>query len=392
MKLLGFKYLRRQHILALTLIIILSSTLFSLTALSLLGFYRSFTAYLGEGEDIVVVYDRKSRTPFTGLVPAYLSERIGALNGVLANSPETIVPCIIGGETVFLRGIVPEDFTQLNPLTVVDGCMIKLDDINSMVLGKNVAERLHLKPGDRVLVLGVLADHYIELHVKGIFISNSPMDDEVLAPLYVGQWLRGTDYGHVTIIRFKVDLSQVSSTKIFEEIAKEAEEPASTSITKPEPQPPNIIPKMVSRFRVEDLGVEEAKIFMKSYVERYGVSREALLILSAIIFFLSSASIGMATKNIIRQHSGEIQVLRSVGVSKKTLKTDLLAKLLLWSLASSAAGIALATVTLWLAEGKGYLQVLSHNIVFQLDPLTVALNFILVSTLIIISVLVSELK
>jgi hypothetical protein len=83
----------------------LASMLFSLTTLSLLGFYRGFTAYLGEGEDIVAVYDRKSRTPFTGLVPAYLAEKISALNGVLAGSPEAIAPCIVKGESTFLRGI-----------------------------------------------------------------------------------------------------------------------------------------------------------------------------------------------------------------------------------------------------------------------------------------------
>ncbi|MEM4736959.1 MAG: FtsX-like permease family protein, partial [Nitrososphaeria archaeon] len=141
-----------------------------------------------------------------------------------------------------------------------------------------------------------------------------------------------------------------------------------------------------------DLGVKEVQRFMESYVERYGISREALLILSAIIFFLSSASIVMASKNLIRQHSGEVQVLRSIGASQKALKMDLLAKLLLWSLASSAAGLFLAAAILWLAGGVGCLQILSHNIVFQLDPLTLALNFILVSTLIIISVLGSELK
>jgi len=77
-----------------------------------LGFYRGFTAYLGEGEDIVAIYDRKSRTPFTGLVPAYLAEKLSALNGVLAGSPEAIVPCIIKGESTFLRGIIPEEFTS----------------------------------------------------------------------------------------------------------------------------------------------------------------------------------------------------------------------------------------------------------------------------------------
>jgi len=47
MKLTGFKYLERKRTLTLAVILTLSSMLFSLTALSLLGFYKGFTAYLG---------------------------------------------------------------------------------------------------------------------------------------------------------------------------------------------------------------------------------------------------------------------------------------------------------------------------------------------------------
>lgn len=54
MKLIGFfKYLERKRTLTLAVILTLSSMLFSLRVLSLLGFYRGFTAYLGEGGDIV---------------------------------------------------------------------------------------------------------------------------------------------------------------------------------------------------------------------------------------------------------------------------------------------------------------------------------------------------
>jgi ABC-type lipoprotein release transport system permease subunit len=70
---------------------------------------------------------------------------------------------------------------------MVEGAMLKLDDLNSAVVGKNVAERLRLNLNDEILVLGVLSDRYLELQVKGIFVSHTPMDDEILAPLYVGQ-------------------------------------------------------------------------------------------------------------------------------------------------------------------------------------------------------------
>ncbi|GEM_PF-563749 len=393
-RLTSFKYLKRQRVLTLTLIITLSSMLFSLTALSLLGFYRGFTAYLGEGEDVVAVYSRRSSTPFTGLVPAYLAEKISALNGVIACSPEATAPCIIKGEPIFLRGIIPEDFAKLNQLTIVEGSMIKMDDVSSIIVGKNVAERLRIKLNEKILVLGVLSNQYIELQVKGIFMSRSPIDDEILAPLYTGQWLRGTDYGHVTLIRLKIDRSLTTPSKIFEEIAKEASEqsPDSSSTPSQEPQPPSITPRIITRFRIEDIGVEEAYNFMRSYMDRYGMTRESLLVLSVMVFLLSSATIVESSKIVTAQHAGELEVLRSLGASKKLLRMDILAKLLPWSIVATVAGIAMATATLTVIQGHGYLQVLSHTVPIQLDPLVIALNFALVLLLFFLSIIKSEIR
>jgi ABC-type lipoprotein release transport system permease subunit len=392
-RLIGFKYLKRKHILTLALILTLTSTLFSITAFSLLGFYNGFNAYLGEGEDVVALYDRKSSTPFTGLVPAYLAERISSINGVIASSPEAIAPCLLKDEAIFLRGIIPDAFAKLNQITMVDGDMLELGNVNYIIAGKSLAERLNLKPNDRVLVLGVLADQYLELHVKGIYESHSPMDDEALAPLYVGQWLRRTDYGHATLIRFKIDRSVVSPALIFEEVAKEASEP-SPDQEEDGQKPPDesIIPEVRAGFRLEDLGVDEAQRFMRSYMDSYGVNKEVILILSVMVFLFSSISISAASKTIITQHKGEINVLRSVGAPKKLLKRDIVIKLLPWSLIASSIGIALATAVLTVSQAYGYLQVLSHAASFQLDPLTTALNFILVSLLVSISILTSTLE
>ncbi|MEM3551363.1 MAG: hypothetical protein QXV01_09770, partial [Candidatus Bathyarchaeia archaeon] len=73
--LLGFGYFKWQRLITLALIIEAASFLFSLTALSLTGFYRGFTAYLGEDESIIAVYSPTSGTPYTGLVPAFLADR-----------------------------------------------------------------------------------------------------------------------------------------------------------------------------------------------------------------------------------------------------------------------------------------------------------------------------
>ena len=388
MKLIGFKYLKQQRILTLTLVITLSSILFSMTALSLMSFYKGLNAYLGEGEDIVVVYDRRSRTPFTGLVPVYIAEKISVLNGVLASSPEAIAPCIVKSEAIFLRGVVPEDFAKLNQIVMIEGSMLELSDLNYAIVGRNAAGKLRLNLGDKLLVLSVLTDRYVELRVKGIFVSHSPIDDEILAPLYVGQWLRGAGYGYVTLIRFKVDRDTITLSRILEEIAREASEPSPPLSTAPiQPKPPSITPRIIAGIKVEDVSVEEAYDFMRSYMDRYGLTKESLLILSVMVFLLSSASIAIASKTIIVQHKSEISILRSIGASKKLLKRDVLAKLLPWSIVSSSIGFAIAVAVLTMIHGYGYLRILSHTASIQIDPLIIILNFILTILLISISIL-----
>ena len=374
LRLRGFKYLRRQRILTLFLITTLSSMLFSTTALSLLSFYRGFTSYLGEEEDVVVVYDRRSSTPFTGLVPAYLSERISSLNGVLASSPEVIVPCILKGRPTFLRGVVPEDLARLNRITMIEGSMLRLDDMNSIIVGKNAAERLNIKLGERILVLGVLTDRYLELQVKGIFLSHSPMDDEVLAPLYIGQWLRGIDYSYVTLIRFKIDRKVIAPSAILGEIAGKEQQEAPGQAPKSSNKAP-IGPSIARIVRPEEIGVKEAYNFMRSYMERYGVTREVLLVLSATIFLLSSASMTEAFRTILAQHREEMNILRDIGASKKLLKRDIMAKLLPWSIAASSLGFVMALAFL-IVVNRDFL-VLSHTPPLVVDPLVVVLNFLL---------------
>jgi len=387
LRLTRFKYLKRQRVLTLTLIVILSSMLFSLAALSLLGFYRGFTAYLGEGEDVIVVYNPKCKTPITSSVPAYLAEKLAVLGGVLASSPEAMAPCLVNDEAVFLRGIIPESFVKVNPITIVEGSPLDLTDTGSVIVGVKAAEKLGLQLNQKLLFQGVLADEYAELEVKGIFKSDSIMDDEVLAPLHVGQWLRGMDYDSVTIIRLKIDRTAVTASEIFEAVKAEAEQPSSQPSQGQESTQEPIMPWAMRYFSLEEVGVEEASKLMKSYMERYGVTEEALLALSATVFLFSSLTIILASKTVVTQHKGEINILRSIGASRRLLKIDIMIKLLPSVLAASTMGMLTASAILTVIQGFGHLQVLSHTVPFNLEPALIALNLILPAALVSISVL-----
>ena len=389
MSLTGFTYLQKRRILILTIILTISSVLFSLTASSFLGFYNTFNAYLGEGEDILAIYDRKSTTPFTGLVPLQLTTRIESIDGVLATSPEIITPTLVKGKSIFIRGVIPEELAKLNSLTILDGETLELNNTNSAILGKTLAHTLGLTPGDTMLVSGVLANRYVELTIKGIYESNSPLDDEALTPLYIGQWLRGRNYGLVTIIRVKIDRSKVVPAQIFEVIAEEPSTPQPGEERKPSPIE-EIIPISTATINPENLGVKETSEFMKTYLDRYGMTQETLLILSTVVFFFASATMFGASHTIIRQHEREIFVLRSLGTSAKTLKLDLIVKLLPWSLSASALGILISTALLFALEQSSALQALSHTIHFRPDPLLIAVNLLLVSALVVTGVIHSS--
>jgi ABC-type lipoprotein release transport system permease subunit len=391
MKILSFNYLQKQRLITLTFILTLASTLFSITALSFFSFYKTINTYLAETENTVAIYDKKSTTPFTGLIPLQLSTRLKTIEGVLAISPEMIVPAIIKDRSAIIRGIIPEEFSKLNPLTVTKGETLQMNDTSHAIAGKRLADNLNIQLNDKILVQGVLTERYIELNIKGIFESNSPLDDEIFTPLYVGQWLRGTNYDHATIIRIKIDKSKITPNQLFQQIAPQDEETQTDMETKPAPSE-KILPSTGTSIQLEKLGVKETSQLMKTYLDRYGMTPQTLLLLSIIVFFLANATIFTASWTFILQHKPEITILRSLGLSLKNLKLDLAIKMLPWSIAASTIGTLISILILQSIEKISPLQAFSHTIRFQPEPTLIATNFILVSTATVIALIQSTRK
>jgi ABC-type lipoprotein release transport system permease subunit len=390
-KLLGFSYLRFRHLVVLVLILAMVSCLFLVTSLSFLGVYRSFNDYLGEEADVVAVYDKQSRTPFTGSIPAYLADAVCSVDGVLASSPETLSPCVVNGQSIFVRGVLPDAFLKINNVSFVEGKILSYTDFGSVLIGKNLVDRLKLAVGDRVLVYAVLVDRYFELKVAGVFVSGSSMDDEALVLLNVGQWLRFADYNHVTLIRVKVAPKVMDSEGIYYELAKYAQASNATSLPSNSPSQASsyqsLLPFGSEKFGLETLGVKRTQNVMTNYLNRYGVTKEALVVLSVLVFLFSSLTVTAASQTLVRQHKESFETLRFVGASKRALKLDVLLKLLPLTLIACGLGAAVSFAVLFWFEGFNSLTVLSHGLFFSFEPLVLVLNFVLVAVLVGVSVL-----
>lgn len=398
MSLINFRYLRRKRMLTLIVILTLTSALFSITAYSFLGFYNGFTNYVGEEKDIVAIYSKIGSTPFTGIVQIGIANKITTLDGVIAISPETIAPSTINDQSVFIRGIIPQELIKLNPLTIVEGQTLNITDTNSAIIGKSLADRLHLKTGDKILAFSVLSKRYVELQIKGIFQSESSLNDEALVPLYIGQWLRGVSYNDATLIRAKINLTQTNANQIYQQITNQTTPPPSTASPSPTPKSETqreleaLIPLAQANLNVGNIGIEQSQQFMQNYLDRYGISKDTLIILSIVVLVFASGTATCAITLFIKQHSSDIDILRSIGVSTKKVKTDLTLRMVTWALIATIMGTIISAIVITIFQKIGYLQVLSHTITFQLDPLIIIANFILLSVLISINIARTELK
>lgn len=390
MSLRGFKYLHKRRILTLTVILTLTSMIFSITAFSFLSFYSGFSNYVGEETDVAAIYGTTGSTPLTGIVPIYFVDQISAVNGVLASSPEVIAPCVIKDQSVFVRGVFPQEISKINNIALIEGDPLELSDLDSTIIGKSLSERLNLKVNDSILAFGVITGKYATLRVQGIFESGSTIDDEALVPLYCGQWLRGYNYNQASLIRVKMDLNQVNINTLYQVIAKEISEPASpqpnATKTETQRQLEALIPFSRINFNLDDIGIQESQSFLKNYLNQYGVSKDTLLVISMVVFAFASGTAAGTLTLFMNQHKHEIGVLRSIGASAKKVKTDMLIKTLPWSIIASILGTALGAVVIFVFQKVGYLQVLSHSVVFQLDPLIVAANFALLLAIVFIGI------
>jgi predicted lysophospholipase L1 biosynthesis ABC-type transport system permease subunit len=172
----------------------------------------------------------------------------------------------------------------------------------------------------------------------------------------------------------------VNQSKILEELGIKPSEGKEKEEKGLSPSVPSSLP-----LKAGEIGAKEAYDLMRSYMERYGLTRESLLVLSSTVLLLSSISIAVAFRTVVAQHRDEIEVIRSVGASKRILKADILVKLLPWAAAASLTGLLLAVLTLNLIQRAGFLQVLSHSPSISVDPLIFLLNFLFVLLLMLAS-------
>ena len=309
-----------------------------------------------------IIYDKASSTPFTGLVPLSLLKLVYNISVV---SPETVVPVVADGKAFFLRGVNPDVFRFFVTMEMLSGEELENRDLYAVVLGYRLAQRLGAKVGDHLTVASAVSRNILTLNVKGVFRSGTPLDDEALSILEVGQILRGCGYSYVTLIRVrpKQGFSFNDITKLLAVSEEETEQPQTGGWN----------PLIKLGIKPGRISVRNPERFITVYLERYGVTFQSLLLASLLVLGLSTATVALAYHLLIQQNSSELSLVRYLGLSESALKLRLLLIAVATASISSTLGTVLGHYILVYAVNTLDLRILTYLLSTRFNPLEAVL-------------------
>ena len=353
-------YFKNKFLALVIVAFLFSSFAYTFSFICLSGVYGAFVWAAGISKNVVVVYGVGSSTPFTGCVPLCLVENLSRVSGVVAVSPEVTAFCRFNDKVFVVRGVVPKCFLKTVNLTVVKGRLFSIDEGCVGVVGVRLAERLGIEVGDRLFLVSCFGGSFARVKVVGIFCSGTVLDDEILVPLYVAQWLRGFRYDCVSFIRVKTAgehiVLNLSSGTVGRKSSSSKEFSWSNFYRK-------LGPVVVSRTDLSRISLRSGREFGEAFLEARGVTFQAVFTVSALIYLFSLASVYEALHFFIYMHQRELSILRAIGFKKKGILLDLCLKLMPFVLLSTGVGCLLSYLMLLFVGSD--LRFFMHSIVLE---------------------------
>jgi len=213
--------------------------------------------------------------------------------------------------TIYDEFVVPEDQWQAF-----------LADKQGAIVGKSTAERFGFKVGDRVPIKGAIFPGDWEFNVRGIYTGKRPNDDltqfwfrydylKEKAP----PWAQGNVGWYTVRVAEGADGAQV---------VKALDEAFANSAWETRTQPESV--------------------FMQSFVEQMGNIQLLMGVIGSVVFFTLLLVTGNTMATSVRERTGELAVLKTVGFSDRGVLALVMAESLLVAVLGAALGIVLAKV------------------------------------------------
>ncbi|MDG7001984.1 MAG: hypothetical protein JRN15_23030 [Nitrososphaerota archaeon] len=369
------KILSSKNALVLLLLVLMaSSAAFTLTASVLFSLESAGSSILGESSGVVIVSQGNSRAPFTGALPISLVNNLQSIRGVLSVSPEVIAPSTVANKSVIVRGVDPREFELLQSPAIISGRLISLNDTSGVMVGSALASELHVQVGSNIAIVGAIFPSFAFVQVVGIFHTGRSFDEEIVSPLWIGQWLRGFRYNVVSIFRVQVDKG-TSSSAIIEDLGRQVNStnsPGNTTSILP------YLPTTIPPADLKQLDLEVSQSTSSQFLSRaLGLNQETIWLLACLVFFSMTMAVIFSFQEVVSASKQELETLRILGMSGSRLRSSLMLFSIPFSVLSAVLGAIL---------GVGLIEVVpslrSLNLLFyKVNPVVYSWQAVIISLL-----------
>ncbi len=217
-KIFLYNVLPKKRILLAFIGFLISSTIISGAGILMSSIVNSTASYLGESENILVISNPKASTPYTSVIPLDLADTISSIEGVKEVSPEVMTAAVFKNKAVYFRGVDVSSFWHFTSIEHLEGKLLTVNDTFEVSVGINFAERNNLGLGDYFTLFSTRSESAIELKIKSIFRSDTLLDDEIIASLWIGQFFAFEDFNYITHLRVEIDLDVIENKEMLREL------------------------------------------------------------------------------------------------------------------------------------------------------------------------------
>ncbi|MHA2504310.1 MAG: ABC transporter permease, partial [Candidatus Kariarchaeaceae archaeon] len=198
--------LQHKKSLVLVIVIIFGSALFISSSSIIYSINNLNQNLYGSGDDILVINNPLSNTPFTSNVAVSLESSILQIDGVTAVSPEIIVPILLDGESYVLRGVKFPSYNKTSDVSIRIGDPTLLSDRVSVFIDEDLTERIGSELNDILRMKSALNNKEKLVRISGVYNDNSLANDEFLTNIELAQELSPFNSGY-THYRVRFDPS-----------------------------------------------------------------------------------------------------------------------------------------------------------------------------------------
>lgn len=259
----------------------------------------------------------------------------------------------------------------------IDGAWVQDDDPKGIMVGRLLARKLGVRPGDQ-LEVSMSGQSGDKLTVRGVFSSGGNEDEQIFAPLgYVQQAMQLA--GKVG----KVEVSAITTPE--NELARRAaHNPKGLSLKEWETWYCTAYVSSIA-YQIEEVMTGARAKPVRQVAESEGVILEKTKLLMLLITALSLAGSALGISNLltagVMERSREIGLLKALGATDTTFLTGILAETLAAGLAGGVAGYF---------SGLAFAQVIGRT-VFDAAVTVQAMVVPLVAALVVLVILAGSL-